>query len=181
MQQAGLEEKSGAGTTRFIVECQPGSILGALLQGLVEQYFGEDCDWRRSQEPHSNDVAVVTNQHNGQALWVFLHPRPGAVVPPVVSAIHLASSRSDVEQALESLITQVPFICNDLRANTHPTLTAREREVALLVAEGFGNAQIATALSVSPHTVRAHLRAISVRLGVNSRARLAAAVRDLKL
>lgn len=49
-------------------------------------------------------------------------------------------------------------------------LTARELEVLHLVAGGLTNAQVAQALSVTSHTVNAHLTAIYGKLGVTSRA-----------
>jgi len=48
-------------------------------------------------------------------------------------------------------------------------LTAREVQVLRLVAQGLTNAQIAERLTVSPHTVHAHIRAIHSKLGVTSR------------
>ncbi len=53
-------------------------------------------------------------------------------------------------------------------------LTPAEREVALHVAHGLDNTGIATALGLSVHTIRAHLRAIFPKLGVQSRTQLAA-------
>ena len=50
------------------------------------------------------------------------------------------------------------------------TLTRREGEVLRLVATGLSNQQIATALVVSEHTVRRHLRNIFAKIGVPSRA-----------
>ena len=50
------------------------------------------------------------------------------------------------------------------------TLTDRQTELMQLVADGLTNAQIATALHLSPHTVRTHLANIFERLGVTSRA-----------
>jgi DNA-binding CsgD family transcriptional regulator len=52
-------------------------------------------------------------------------------------------------------------------------LSRREVEVALLVAEGLTNAEIAERLTVSVRTVTSHLDHIYTRLGVNSRAALA--------
>lgn len=56
-----------------------------------------------------------------------------------------------------------------------PSLTARQRELLGLVAAGHTNAQIATALYVSVHTVRTHLENIFERLHVNNRAAAVAA------
>jgi DNA-binding CsgD family transcriptional regulator len=52
-------------------------------------------------------------------------------------------------------------------------LTAREREVTMLVAAGMTNAEIATALTVSGKTVNAHLERIYKKLGVHRRTQLA--------
>jgi pimeloyl-ACP methyl ester carboxylesterase/DNA-binding CsgD family transcriptional regulator len=49
-------------------------------------------------------------------------------------------------------------------------LSPREREVLALVAEGFGNAQIAVRLSISEKTVRNHVSNIFDKLGVWTRA-----------
>jgi DNA-binding CsgD family transcriptional regulator len=54
------------------------------------------------------------------------------------------------------------------------SLTAREREIALLVAEGLTDRQIATRLFISERTVHAHLRSAYARTATGSRTRLAA-------
>jgi DNA-binding NarL/FixJ family response regulator len=52
-------------------------------------------------------------------------------------------------------------------------LTAAERRVAELVAEGLANKEIAARLFVTPRTVEAHLSKVYAKLGVRSRAQLA--------
>jgi DNA-binding NarL/FixJ family response regulator len=49
------------------------------------------------------------------------------------------------------------------------SLTTREAEILGLLADGLTNREIATALFVSESTVRAHLRTITQKLGVNNR------------
>ncbi|GAB7037604.1 MULTISPECIES: helix-turn-helix transcriptional regulator [Catenuloplanes] len=55
-------------------------------------------------------------------------------------------------------------------------LSDREREIALLVATGLTNAAIASKIELSPHTVNYHLRQIFRKLGIASRAELAALI-----
>jgi DNA-binding NarL/FixJ family response regulator len=49
-------------------------------------------------------------------------------------------------------------------------LTGREREVLELLARGFTNKEIGTALFITPNTVKRHLKALFAKLGVNTRA-----------
>lgn len=63
-----------------------------------------------------------------------------------------------------------------LRTAPPTLLTAREREVLALVAQGLTDAQIATRLHLSPHTVHRHVANIRTKLGVPSRAAAAASV-----
>ena len=56
------------------------------------------------------------------------------------------------------------------------SLTATERAVSLLVAEGLTNGAVARRLYISPHTVNTHLRHVFAKLGVPNRVALAAVV-----
>jgi len=53
-------------------------------------------------------------------------------------------------------------------------LSTREREVAMLIADGVTTRQIATALALSEHTVRDYIKAIFDKVGVSSRGALVA-------
>jgi DNA-binding NarL/FixJ family response regulator len=53
-------------------------------------------------------------------------------------------------------------------------LTRREQEIAILIAEGLTNRQIASELSISEHTVASHVAKAMKKLGLSSRTRLAA-------
>jgi DNA-binding CsgD family transcriptional regulator len=58
------------------------------------------------------------------------------------------------------------------RDHDRDQLTAQERRIAALAAEGLTNAQIATRLTVSAKTVEHHLRHVYVKLGIGSRREL---------
>jgi DNA-binding CsgD family transcriptional regulator/sugar lactone lactonase YvrE len=61
-----------------------------------------------------------------------------------------------------------------LKAPGNPGLTRREREIAALVAEGLTNREIAQRLFISERTADGHLEHIREKLGVSSRAQVAA-------
>lgn len=65
-----------------------------------------------------------------------------------------------------------PASSADAEADDDPpveALTAREREVLVLLADGVGNREIAHALGISEHTVKFHLGAIFGKLGAATR------------
>jgi two-component system, NarL family, nitrate/nitrite response regulator NarL len=67
----------------------------------------------------------------------------------------------------------------DLAAEPHTSLTAREREIAILVECGLRNKAIASELQLSEGTVKVHLHNIFQKLGIKSRWVLMAHARDL--
>jgi|SRR5579859_145984 len=67
-----------------------------------------------------------------------------------------------------------PAVVMAVREGPKLRLTRREGEVAALVAKGLSNREIAHRLFISERTVDAHLEHIREKLGVNSRAQIAA-------
>jgi non-specific serine/threonine protein kinase len=55
----------------------------------------------------------------------------------------------------------------------HGDLSPRERQVAVLIARGLTNKQVAAELVVSPATVRSHVEHILTKLDLRSRAQIA--------
>lgn len=55
------------------------------------------------------------------------------------------------------------------RTESGPQLSAREREVLLLAADGLANKQIARSLGITERTVKAHLGSVFRRIGVADR------------
>jgi len=66
----------------------------------------------------------------------------------------------------------------DAVAERFQSLTPREREVAVLIAEGLTNAELARRLYISPRTAAVHVSSILRKLGVSSRTDVAQAVRS---
>ena len=62
-----------------------------------------------------------------------------------------------------------PLLAGVVAASELRALTPRERSVLRLLADGQGSDAIGNALSISPDTVRAHVRNAMRKLGVNTR------------
>jgi len=70
----------------------------------------------------------------------------------------------------------------DIRtASGGPALTARERSILELVAQGHSNKEIGRALVISPETVKTHLENVYGKLAVQRRAQAIARAKDLAL
>jgi predicted ATPase/DNA-binding CsgD family transcriptional regulator len=76
-----------------------------------------------------------------------------------------------VSFALEEATSSLPPLA---QADTWP-ITAREREIAVLVAQGKSNKEIASHLVISPRTAEGHVQNMLVKLGFTSRSQIAAA------
>jgi DNA-binding NarL/FixJ family response regulator len=74
------------------------------------------------------------------------------------------------------LVQAVPGRRGSAGAGSAHGLTRREQEIATLLATGAGTGAIATALQLSPHTVRRHVESILRKLGIRSRAAVAVAL-----
>ena len=70
---------------------------------------------------------------------------------------------------LQELLERQPAVILEDGDPIVDPLTAREREVLQLVAEGLANKQIALSLGISEHTVKFHLSSLYAKLGVTSR------------
>ncbi len=101
--------------------------------------------WGLLSPDATEDELVVAVRAVGEGLWVGA---PGLVQ----SLIRLTGRRESLGE--ESLIEP---------------LTAREKEVIQLMAQGLANKQIALALSISEHTVKFHLSSLYAKLGISSR------------
>ena len=93
---------------------------------------------------------------------------PGATLIPLPGSSHLFY-HGDWPAVLEAVLD---FLTE--RASQGPRLTARELQVAELVAEGLTNQAIARRLSVAPRTAETHVENIRRKLQVSSRAQIAA-------
>jgi DNA-binding NarL/FixJ family response regulator len=80
-------------------------------------------------------------------------------------------------QALDDFLPAAPTA----GASSIDDLTAREREVLEIIAQGRDNSEIAALLRISQKTVRNHVSIILGKLGIRSRAKAIVLARDAGL
>ncbi len=103
---------------------------------------------------------------------------PGARFVPIASNNHLLLEH---EPAWRRWGEEVRAFLPAPRADAFAALTARERELLDLIAQGLANPQIAARLSLSQKTVKNHVTSILAKLGIGSRARAIVLARDAGL
>ena len=127
---------------------------------------------------------VLLQQADRLAADVLATPRPRAVacaeaarVPAsggpymmVVFALHADGAAPRV------VVVMQPRPATRDHAELLRCLTPRERQVAALIARGHGAKQIGATLGISTHTARHHTEGVFAKLGVSSRASVAALI-----
>jgi two-component system, NarL family, nitrate/nitrite response regulator NarL len=100
----------------------------------------------------------------------------GAPVAYLPSDVDAAALTAAVRAAATGLIVLDPAVAGATGVHTHArtsenaeTLTAREQQVLLLVAEGLPNKAIARELGISEHTAKFHVGSLLGKLGAASR------------
>lgn len=140
----------GLAATRAIIES------GARTKVIVLTTFGEES-------------VVIDALRSGANSFLLKDTRP----EDLLSTVHdVAAGQSRLDPAVTGAVIAhfqrqtrpVPRASADLEA-----LTARERDVLLLMARGMSNAEIADALVVSSGTVKTHVTSILAKLQVRDR------------
>jgi ATP/maltotriose-dependent transcriptional regulator MalT len=131
-------------------------------------------------EPEDADALFFHTIKAGAAAGlyqVFLDGGPG-----LGTLLRRAYSRAEAPGSTDREV--LPFVGSllsrwDARAGGHSappssrvsnTLTARERDVLVMISQGFSNKRIARNLQISPETVKSHVKRIFSKLAVSTRA-----------
>ena len=119
---------------------------------------------------HSNDGYVAQALRNGVCGYVLKDSGYSELIKAVRAAVagrrFLGPPLS--EQSVESYLQRA----KEAQVDIYETLTAREREVLSLDAEGLTSTQIGERLSISPRTVEAHRAHVAQKLGLRTKADL---------
>ncbi len=148
--------------------------LLALIDADPERGLVEGALWQLGRDLRR--LAFPRRTEAGPALAPMQRTVATARARYTLSATLVASGAFGVtDSALVTVATDVaprPPTVEEVRARLG--LTVREAEVALLVAEGLSNREVADRLFVAPGTVKRHLEGVFAKLGVSTRAAVAA-------
>ena len=167
---------ASAQDNRDFAELQRSSATAAVAAELLAEYYRTDVS---SMLPRVKSPTLVLHREGDRAT-PFARGRelasciPDATFVPLSGSTHLFWKddwRAIVDAMLDFLVepAALPVV-----------LTPRELEVAVLVADGLTNQQIAHRLSVAPRTAETHLENIRQKLGFRSRAQIASWVTSRK-
>lgn len=131
------------------------------------------------------DLAIVIlSVHNEKAVI-------GSVLQNKVNGYLLKNSASDeIIESIHQVILGKTYLCKQAREiyynsdtglETIPVITRREKEVLLLIAEGYTTIQIADKLFVSMHTIESHRKNLMEKFNANNMAVIIKLATEYKL
>ncbi|NYH77489.1 DNA-binding NarL/FixJ family response regulator [Actinopolyspora biskrensis] len=181
------EDGDGANATELVTKHRPDVVLTDIQMPVVG---GLEVTRRLTALPDAPAVALLTTFDLDEYVHAAL--RDGAAgfllkdTPPreLASAVHVVAGG---EAMLSPRITTKLLSTFAGNSNAHAAqartaeLTAREREVAVAVAQGLNNAEIASKLYMSQSTVKVHLGRIMTKLDAANRTQVAITTHDAGL
>ncbi|WP_375699800.1 response regulator [Pseudophaeobacter sp. TrK17] len=127
----------------------------------------------RKQLPRTPIVVVTMNQDEQVARSIMAAGANGYVSKTVLPEEMKRAFESVLEGELVYLVEGVQE-SSGLPKPVHDSLSQRQLELMVYLAQGKSNKEIARELGISPHTVRAHMSVLFEKLDLNSRSAAAA-------
>lgn len=146
--------------------------------GVADVIIAEIDQWDEKTWPSWGELAppvVALADLTAGELLEALRLGLRAILPREATADQIASAAMAAHQGLVVLTTADldPLVSASLRTASDPVhgegITAREKEVLRLVADGLGNKQVAATLNISEHTVKFHITSIMTKLDAGTR------------
>ena len=179
--RAGLESALAA-DPRFEIVGEHNALFESEDEPDVILIDGSESDLPRTRStsaraPLSPRYVLLTDGITQPALARVLPLGVRAILPRDSSPLEIAAAIEAVAQDhaaitpeyLESLLPANSDAREDLIDELQEPLTAREKEVLALLAEGAGNKEIAAKLSISENTAKFHVSSILGKLGATTR------------
>ncbi|WP_394279790.1 LuxR C-terminal-related transcriptional regulator [Microbacterium sp.] len=157
--------------------------LAALPQHtpMIQALSAAATAWLRTRQDRSVDTSVVTDAVQRLAACGLAWD---AARLAHLGAAHVRSRKGSAEllalaHALHPNVELAPDLDRPQPVRTDAVLSAREKEVAVLVLDGKTYAEIGEKIFISPRTAEHHIARIRRRLGATSRADLMAKLRSI--
>lgn len=163
------EASNGAEALEFCMQNEVDVVLMDMIMPVMD---GVQTTRRIMELNKSIKIVILTSFHEQDMVEQALKAGATSYMLKNVTAAELAKT---IRSAYEGHSTLAPEATEALiHATRHQPgvgmdLTDREREVLVLLAKGFSNADIADQLSLSLATIKFHLANIYSKLGVNNR------------
>jgi DNA-binding CsgD family transcriptional regulator len=141
----------------------------------LEMYYGTDVtiDARQIQAP-----TLVLHRSGDRAVPLEHGTRLASLVPDAELEVLDGDAHppylGDWQSVLDAVLRFLPDPSGGLPSGPYGELTMRELDVATLTVDGLTNALIGEQLDISPRTVEAHMTSVRQKLGVGTRAEIAA-------
>lgn len=169
------EAQTGREAVDVVKRLQPDIVVIDLS---LPELNGLDATRQIVKESPRTEVLVLTMHHSEQLVHDVLHAGARGYVLKSDADVSLISAIDSLRQHKPFLTANVTaFVLDDYlrRADDqdaatqpHSTLTAREREIVQLLAEGKSNKQTASVLGVSVKTIEAHRANLMRKLRLRS-------------
>ena len=158
------EHSGGEGAGEFVARVRPDVVLLDVRMPVVNGI--EALEDIRRKAPDAKVLMLTTSDGDED---VFRSMNMGARGYMVKD-----ESGEDLHVAIRTVASGNVFLPKRIKAiyddrKKRPSLSEREIEIVRLVAKGFSNDELAERLHLSPETIKAHLRHVYEKLGVESR------------
>jgi two-component system nitrate/nitrite response regulator NarL len=176
--------KSGKEALEFLVDAKPDVIL--LDISLPDIDGLELCSQIRKTNKQTKIIGLTSTNEAGIITQLLANGGNGYLLKnmereELITAIdEVMNGKIFLSKAANQKILEQFHSLKDAMKNT-PVLTRREKEILLLLNEGFTGPQIAEKLFLSPYTIETHRKKLMQKMNANTAQQLLKIAKDYKL